>query len=163
MPSNETTTQITLVFQGKYASVNIDRDGISIAMGVSGISYTDSGLVPNTAYIYTITPLNSVGEFGIQPIVVEKSTLPLVSSLSILSNTQTQIILSYDGSYNNVNITRNGTAIVVSTKFSGATYTYTDSGLTPNTLYTYIITPKNPLGRTGTIATITQSTLPNIF
>ena len=162
MPSNETTSQITLIFQGKYASVNIDRDGSSIATDISGISYIDSGLSPNTAYIYTITPLNSVGESGLEPIVVEKSTLPLISSLTVLNKTETKIVLAYDGSYNNVNITRNGTEIVTSTKFTGVTYTYTDSGLTPNTLYTYIITPKNSLERIGTIATITQCTLPNI-
>jgi hypothetical protein len=159
MSSNETTTQITLKFKGKYSYVDISRDGTLIASDVSGATYTDTGLPPNTVYIYTLTPLNSTSDPGTEVLKLQKSTLPIITSFTVSNQTATQIVLAYSGSYTKVSITRNGTAITAATNLTGST-SYTDTGLIANNSYTYVITPKNSLGRTGTVATITKSTLP---
>jgi hypothetical protein len=155
--SSFTDTQIVLEYTGNYTTVSISRDGTDISTNVIDTTYTDTGLTGNTSYIYIITPYDSSGNAGSTATITQK-TLPNITSLSTSSFTDSQIILTYDGSFTNMSISRDGTDI--STNVTDTTYT--DSGLIGNTSYTYIITPYDSSGNAGTTATITQKTLPNI-
>ena len=154
-----TSSKIVLAFAGVfYTDVSITRDGNEIGTGITGSTYTDTGLTPNTSYTYIVTPNDSCNcNTGITSSATQK-TLPDLTSLSISSYTASQIVLAYTGNYTSVSITRNG--IKIATNVS--TSTYTDSYiLTANTSYTYIVTPYNSAG-SGITLTITQKTLPNL-
>jgi hypothetical protein len=155
--SSTTTTEIVLVYSGNYTSVSIFRNGTSIATNITGTTFTDIELIPNTYYTYIVTPKNSNGVEGISGSIT-KITLPNILLIGILGTTTTEIVLQYSGNFTNVSISRNGTP--VANNITGTTYT--DSGLTPNTSYTYVVTPYNSGGNAGIVATIIKSTLPNI-
>jgi hypothetical protein len=157
--SSFTTTQIVLAYTGNFTNVNISRNGTSIATGVTATTYTDTGLTADTSYVYIVTPYNSDGTAGTTTATITKSTLPSMTSISISSETSTQIVLAYTGNFTNVSISRDGTSIA-----TGVTATtYTDTGLTVNTSYTYVVTPYNAAGIIGTVTvTITKSTLPSM-
>ena len=157
--SSFTSSQIVLGYSGNYTKVNITRDGSSIAIGITGTTYTDaSGLSSNTSYTYSITPYNSSGIAGYISTITQ-NTLPNITSLSVFSHTDSQIVLAYSGNYTTVNITRDGSSIA--TDISGSTYT-DSSGLSANTSYTYIFTPYDAYGDAGSTSTITQKTLTDI-
>jgi hypothetical protein len=151
---SETTAQIVLSYSGNFTSVSITRDGSSVATNITGTSYTDVGLTPNTSYTYIVTPNNSVGTGSTATIT--NVTLPNMTSISISSETATSIVLAYTGNYAKVSITRNGTAIASATNITGTSFT--DTGLTANTSYTYIVTPKNSESDLGAPSTITNHT-----
>ena len=155
--SSSTVAQIVLSYSGNYTSVSITRNGISIAANITGTTFTDTGLTVNTSYTYIITPYNSIGA-GLSSSLV-KVTLPNIISLSIPSVSDNEIVLLYSGNYTNVSISRNGT--LIATNITGTTFT--DTGLTGNTSYIYIITPYNSSNEAGIIAIITQKTLPNLL
>ena len=148
------TTEIVLEYTGYFTSVSILRNGVSIATNVSGTTFTDTGLTPNTSYTYIVTPYNSEGDAGVMESITH-STLPNITSLSIPDLTTTQIVLEITGNYTSVSIYRNGAYIA---NITGNTFT--DTGLTVNTSYTYIVTPYNTDVDAGTVASITHSTLP---
>ena len=162
--SSMTSNQIVLQYAGNYTYVNISRDGTLIATEIYATTYTDSGLTGNTVYTYAITPkhvCNIGGKISCNtgiPSIIVQSTLPNITSLSVSSETASQIILNYTGNYTSVSISRNGSNIA--THIIGSTYT--DIGLTANTSYIYIVTPYNSSNDAGIISTITQKTLPNI-
>ena len=153
--SSKTSTQIVLLFTGNYTNVSITRNGTSIATNITGLSYTDSGLTPNTSYTYIVTPYNSSGDSGTTGTITQ-STLPNITSFSIPSETTTEFVFLFIGNYTNVNLTRDG--ITIASHITGTTYT--DTGLIVNTSYTYIITPFGITGDVGVTSTITHSTLP---
>ena len=155
--SSTTPTGIVLQFTGNYTNVSISRNGFSISTNITGTTYTDYELTPNTSYTYTVTPYNSTGDIN-TAITIIQGTLPNITSLSIPSKTTTEIVLEYTGNYTNVSISRNGFSIA--TNITGTTFT--DTGLIVNTSYTYIITPYGVYDDVGSVATITKSTLANL-
>ena len=158
--SSFTESQIVLAYTGNYNNVSISRNGTTISTNITGTSYTDaSGLTANTSYTYIVTPYDTSGNAGIIIYTITQKTLPNLTSLSISSFTETQIVLAYSGNYNSVSISRNGTTI--STGITGTSFTDA-SILTANTSYTYIVTPYNISGNAGITSTITQKTLPNL-
>ena len=153
--SSETTAQTVLAYSGNYTNVSITRNGTAIATNITGTSYTDAGLASNTSYTYVVTPYNSDGRAGSTSSIVNV-TLPYIVSISVSSETTSQIVLAYSGNYTNVSITRNGSAIA--THVSGTSYT-DSSGLAVNSSYIYVVTPYNSDNEAGSSSTITHSTL----
>ncbi len=153
--SSYTSSQIILAFSGIYDTVSITRDGSAIVTDSSGTTYTDSsGLTGNTSHTYIVIPYDVSGNAGTSMTITQK-TLPNLTSLSVSSYTASQIVLAFSGNYTNVSITRNSTSLT--TGFSGTSYT--DSGLTATTSYTYIIIPYDIYGNAGTSMSLTQSTI----
>ena len=146
-------------YTGNYTNVSITRNGTAIsgATNITGTTFTDTGLTAHTSYTYVITPNNSAGAGTTSSLTM--GTLPVLTSLSVSSETSSQTVLLYSGSYTNVSITRNGTAISGATNITGTTFT--DTGLSANTSYTYVVTPNNSSG-SGTSLTTINVTLPNI-
>jgi hypothetical protein len=133
------SSEIVLEYTGDYPSVNIMRDGISIATGITTSSYTDTELIGDTSYTYIVTPISLKNASGSPLSITQKTvSLPFISSLSVSNYTSSQIVLVYAGNYKNVSITRNGTPIA--TNITGTTYT--DTGLTGNNIYIHGYTKK---------------------
>lgn len=91
----------------------------------------------------------------------DKTAPTAPTSFRVTGNTLTSVSLAWNASTDNVGVTgyriaRNGTNLPV---VSGSTLTFTDSGLTAGTSYTYTIVALDAAGNTSTSATVSGSTL----
>ena len=172
-----TTTNVQLLLVGTYDYVNISRtytinniiNRTTIVTNLTDISYTDSiGL--NILYTYTILPfsygINGANDISGTYVQLNEYALPMLSTntsnINITSITSTSLTLNYrNGAFSYVLITRNGVSIP-NIQSNGSQTSYTDSTLSPNTSYTYVITPYNPLNISGTSYTLNANTLPLI-
>ena len=172
-----TTSNVQLLLIGTYDYVNITRTYTSnnttntttIVTNLTGTSYTDSiGL--NILYTYTITPF-SYGINGSNDIFgtsVQRNVyaLPMLSTnptnLNITAISSSSLTLNYkNGAFSYVLITRNGVSIP-NIQSNGPQSSYTDTTVSPNISYTYVITPYNPLNIAGVPSTLSVNTLPLI-
>ncbi len=151
----------------------IYRNGTQIGTSATN-SFTSTGLSPNTSYTYTISaydavPNNSAQSVGVVGTTDPDTTAPTVPGTPTqTSRTMTSMVIGWTSSTDNVAVTgykiyRNGTQIGTS-----ATNSYSDSGLTPGTSYTYTISaydavPNNSAQSTGaSLATLTDSQAPTV-
>lgn len=135
------------------------RNNVYIATA-PGLTYLDTGLVPGTAYAYTVVALDAVYNYSAPADSATGTTLPLTSNaparirvrmvpdvtapsvptgLTANGVSSSQVDLAWNASTDNVGVVgyriyRN--AVLVT---SVATLTYSDTGLTPSTAYTYTI------------------------
>lgn len=136
--------------------------------------YTDSGLAPGTGYSYTVSALDTVGNASAQTSALSVSTLadtqaPTVPGKPTSSaQTVTSITLSWTASTDNVGVTgyrvyRNGSQVATPT-----TTTYTDSGLTPSTSYSYTVSAYDAKSNTSAqssataVSTLADTTAPTV-
>ena len=155
------TNSVTLNISGIYDYINLFRNGTLLAQHFGGTSYLDNiNLDPNSSYIYSATPYNSNDISG-NTIQYTQTTLPIMYACTG-SFTTNSVTLSISGSYQSVNIVRGNTNMVL---VSGLTdISYTDYTVMPNTNYTYIVTPFNTVGVSGTSFTpLTLITTPKIY
>ena len=122
----------------KVAGYEICRNGAKIAVA-DGTSHTDSGLAPGT-YTYTVRAFDSSGNFSeASNQVAFDNQAPTAPELMVSSKTAASVSLRWTASADNVGVTgyelyRNGVKIKTLTATS-----YNDTGLTPDTAYTYIV------------------------
>jgi chitodextrinase len=94
--------------------------------------------------------------------IADQTAPSIPTGLNMASHTDTSIGLSWTASTDNVGVTgykvfRNGTQIA-----TPATTSYTDTGLTPNTTYTYTIAANDAAGNTSSQSTgVAAATLPD--
>jgi chitodextrinase len=133
----------------------------------TGTTYTDSGLTASTAYTYTVKAYDAAGNVSAasSPITVTTSaaadTTPPSTPTGLTSPSQTSssISLSWTASTDNVGVTgyrilRGGTQVGTSTGT-----TYTDTGLTASTAYTYTVKAADAAGNVSAASSpITVST-----
>ena len=123
----------------------IYRSGTLVTTVTSGTAYTDSGLNPSTSYSYTVAAVDTSNHASAQTAAVNGTTAADTSAPTAPTNLQTSLItnnsiaLSWTDSTDNVGVTgyrvfRNGAQVGTS-----ANATYTDTGLTANTQYTYTV------------------------
>ncbi len=126
------------------AGYEIYRNG-SLVRTQAGTSYTDTGLSVFTTYTYTISAYDGVNNFSSLSAPLYGGTAADVTPPSVpdnlhkISSTVSSITLGWDASTDNVGVIgyhlyRNGTLIA-----SPAGSSYTDSGLSVSTNYTYTI------------------------
>lgn len=136
----------------------IYRGGTQIAT-TSAATYTDTALVPGTSYSYTVAAYDAAGNTSAQSSTLATSTLPDTTAPSAPTNlnstgqTTTSISLSWTASTDDVavvgyKIYRGGTQVSTS-----ATASYTDSGLTPGTSYSYTVAAYDAAGNTSAQST----------
>lgn len=125
---------------------------VTIGALLTGLTYTDENLAPNTTYYYTISSVNTRGESAdATPTAIATKALTVpnaVEGIYVASGDQ-QVTLTWDFAYDAVydiarSDTQNGTYTAVVTDFDGIRYT--DGGLTNNQTYYYKITAKNSVG-----------------
>jgi hypothetical protein len=134
-----TSSSVRLNFDGSYNSANIYyADGSS---NTTAKTYLLSSLTPNTYYEYTVKPVNGntiessmVGDY----IDLSATTLGKMKGTSVTSFTSSSVDLSFNGSYQSVNIYKNNTFETNTTS-----NTFSETNLDPNTYYKYTLKPKN--------------------
>ena len=139
---------------GSYANV-------STSIGASDTSYSDTGLTPGTEYTYQIRATNSIGDGGWSnddSATTDNDVPAAVSDLSATkdgTNGATQINLSWTAPANHgatitgYTLQRKagaGSYAQVMTSIGASATTYSDTGLTPATTYTYQIRAVNSVG-----------------
>jgi chitodextrinase len=181
IPANVHTTSVldTSMTLGWDASTDdvgvvgykIYRDGTLVGTATTP-SFTDTGLTPVTNYAYTVKAYdaannNSAASATLNTTTAYDTTAPSVpANLHSTTQTDSTISLTWDAATDNVavsgyNIYRGGTLI---TTTSGTTFT--DSGLSVNTLYTYRISAVDTSSNTSSqtapsnFSTLPDTTLP---
>ncbi|WP_123042053.1 DUF4832 domain-containing protein [Cohnella candidum] len=173
--ASKTTTSLSLTWSAStdnvaVAAYDIFRDGV--LAGSSGtISFTDTGLSPNTSYSYTVTARDAAGNVSPASTALQATTLdaPDTQAPTAPSNVNgtafnAWINLSWTASTDNRGVTgydiyRGGTWVG-----SSASNGYLDSGLSPNTSYTYTVKAKDaagnvsPASAAATITTLASGT-----
>ncbi len=151
----ETTVNLTWNAVPWATAYELKRDGTVIYSG-NATSYNDTGLTPDTEYVYSLVARNSSGDSASADLT-RRTVLPLPTTPTGLTATatETQMTLTwnavpYAATYQ---VKRNGTEI-----YNGSGLTYTDTGLIPNTSYAYEVTAVNARGFSATPATLTQNT-----
>jgi chitodextrinase len=134
------------------AGYHVFRNSVQIAT-TSGTSYTDSGLAASTTYSYTVNAFDAAGNVSAQSTSVNATTSPAdttppsaPTNLSGTSPSSSQVNLSWGASTDNVGVagyrvSRNSAQIATTSSLS-----YSDTGLTASTSYTYSITAFDAAG-----------------
>jgi poly(hydroxyalkanoate) depolymerase family esterase len=151
----DTSVSLSWTAVSGAASYNVYRNGTKAnASAVTGTSYTDTGLASGTTYSYTVAAVDSAGSVGAQSTAVNATTTgtpagpPAPTGLAVTGTTDTSVSLSWTAvsgaaSYN---VYRNGTKV----NTSGVTGTsYSDTGLTASTTYSYTVAAVNGSGTVG--------------
>jgi chitodextrinase len=165
-------TTIALSWQASTDNIGVTgytvyRDGTGIAtVDGSTASYSDGGLIPGTTHTYTVTATDGAG--NVSPASNQASattqadtTPPSAPGTPVATTvTASQVSLSWTASTDNVGVVgyrviRNGSVIAT---VSGTTYT--DSGVSASTSYTYQVVAADAAGNTassGTLSVITPA------
>ena len=144
-----TKTATTLALTWPAASDNIGVTGYTIyrngaQVGTSTTaSFTDTGLTSFTSYTYTVKANDAAGNMGPASSAASISTTaPAPPTLSSSAKTYTAVTLNWSASTDNSVVAgyavyRGGT--LLANVPGNATFTYTDSGLTAGTAYSYTV------------------------
>ncbi|MBQ7065413.1 MAG: hypothetical protein IJN92_01190, partial [Lachnospiraceae bacterium] len=140
------------------AGYEIYRNGKKIAV-TNTLSYTDTGLTPETTYTYTVYAFDEDKNLSEASKEVQATTLAdelapdQVTGLSVISSAGSSITLSWKPSADNVKTThytlyRDGELVADNLERTK----YTDSGLKENKLYIYTITASDKAGNVSQIS-----------
>ena len=150
---------------------NVFRGSTKVGTVSSGTTYTDTGLTAATAYSYHVTAQDAAGNVSASSATVtgttassgggSDTTAPSApTGLTVTGTTSSSVSLSWTASTDNVGVT--GYAVFrgstqVGTVTSGTTYT--DSGLTAATAYSYHVTAHDAAGNvSASSATVSATT-----
>ena len=139
---------------------NVYRGGTEVA-SVSGTSYTDSGLSASTSYSYTVTATNSAGESAHSGAVTGTTAgggttiPPTPGGLAVTGTTSSSVSLSWSASSGatGYNVYRGGSKVASVTGTS-----YTDSGLSASTTYSYAVSATNSAGESAKSSAVSATT-----
>jgi fibronectin type 3 domain-containing protein len=136
-------------------------------------SYQDAAVSANTGYSYTVTALDAAGNQSAKstsvsvttPSAPDKTPPSVPTGLKATATTATSVALAWNASTDNTggsglagyHLYRNGTLIA-----SPATASYTDSGLSPNTSYTYSVSAYDKAANGSVASTPLTVTTENI-
>lgn len=151
----------------------IYRNGTQIGTSAT-TTYSATGLAPNTSYSFAVAAYDASGNTSALSTASNFSTLPdttppsVPTGLSSPSKTVTSINLSWTASTDDVGVTgykiyRNGTQVGTS-----ATTTYSSTGLTPNTSYSFTVAAYDAIGNTSaqsaasSFSTLADTTAPSV-
>lgn len=139
------------------AGYNIYRDGVQIATAAT-IAYQDTGVAPSSMHAYNIAAYDVSGNvsaqtasvWGTAPADTTPPTVP--TQLTAQAVSISQINLTWLASTDNVAVAsyavyRNGSKVGTS-----STASYSDTGLTPSTTYTYTVSATDTSGNTSALS-----------
>ncbi len=143
------------------AGYYVYRGGVQIANVTTGTAYLDNGLTASTAYAYTVKAYDAAGNVSAvsstanvtTPAKTDTTAPTVPASLGSSSITTTGATISWAASTDNVGVSaylvfRNGTQIATT-----AATSYTDSGLTAATTYSYTVKAQDAVGNTSAAST----------
>ena len=128
----------------------------SYRSGITGSSFTDTGLINGTTYYYKLTASNSAGESGRSSEVSAQPTTPATPPATPTSVSatpgNTQAVVSWTPvsgatSYTLYRGTSSGNETIYRSGITGSSFT--DTGLTNGTTYYYKLTASNAAGESG--------------
>jgi hypothetical protein len=134
------STTIQLSISGAYSYVDIFGNNVSLVYSLYDTSYTFVGANDNTLYTFEIIPYNSNDISG-SPITVSGEELPVLYNLAFSSIGSSSVNLSISGSYSYVNIVRDNSSVINHL----TDISFTDTGLSPNVIHNYSVTPYNAI------------------
>ena len=161
LSAGTTSTSATLTWSAVSGatSYNVYRGGSKVG-SATGTSYTDTGLSPSTGYSYTVTAVNAAGEGPASAAVNATTTsgqgVPAApTGLAVGSVTSTSVALSWSAvsGATSYDVYRGGSRVGSATGTS-----YTDTGLSPSTGYSYTVTAVNAAGEGPASAAVTATT-----
>ncbi|MEV4623271.1 DUF4832 domain-containing protein [Asanoa sp. NPDC049573] len=166
-----TNTSVSLSWSAATDNVGVTgyqvfRDGV-LAGSPTGTTFTDTGRSPGQTYQYTVRARDAAGNISGASTAVPGTTsgcagdctAPSTPTLSSPGKTDTTVSLSWTGSTDNVGVTgyevfRGGTLVGSPTGTS-----FTDSGLTASTAYSYTVKARDAAGnRSAASNTVTVTT-----
>ncbi len=169
------TTQTSTNLSWTASTDNVGVTGYDVYRGttllttVTGTTYTATGLTAATAYTFSVRAKDAAGNISASSNTVNVTTLanttdttaPSTPTLSAAGTTQTSTNLSWTASTDNVGVTGydvyRGTTLL--TTVTGTTYTAT--GLTAATAYTFSVRAKDAAGNVSASSnTVNVTTLP---
>lgn len=144
-----------------------DNFNLVATLASNAVSFTANNLSENTVYRFRVGAENSVGINWSAPASVSTpSTIPAVpGNLTAVASSTTSVSLAWtDNSSNETSFEirrKIGTGIfVILTSLAANTVSYVDSGLTPDTSYTYNVRASNAAGASSWTTDIVATTMP---
>jgi chitodextrinase/lysophospholipase L1-like esterase len=159
--TSKSTNTVALAWNASTDNVGVTgyrvlRDNVPVKTLGTVLTYTDTGLTANRAYNYTIEAFDAAGNYSARASVSVTTTAssdavaPGAPTLTATVQSGTSVALSWSGSTDNVGVTNytifsNGALIAT----NGTATTYTATGLTAGTKYTFIVYAKDAAGNTS--------------
>lgn len=147
------------------AGYNVYRMGTKVnSSPLTSTTYTDGGLLSGTSYTYTVRAVTASGATSQDSASVTASTtgnpppLATPANLAVSGRTSTSVSLTWSAASGaaGYNVYRNGTK-VTATPVSATSFT--DSGLTPNTTYSYAVSSFSSGRESALSASVSATTL----
>ena len=135
-----------------------------VVSGITGTTYTDTGLTDGTTYFYVVTPANTSGD-GANSAEASTATIPAAPTGLTATGSVGQIALTWTAStgatsYNVLRATSsNGSYTTVATGLTDTSYT--DTGLANGTTYYYAVTATNASGSSANSTQVNAITAPD--
>ena len=149
------------------AGYDVRRDGVVVTT-TSATTYNDTGLSPDTSFVYTIVARDAAGNSSASSNTATISTLPasdtqaptVPASLQGNATSATEIRLTWSASTDNVGVagyevSRDGIVITTTN-----TTSFSNTGLTQNTTYVYTVAARDAAGNVSSPSTIASVTTP---
>ncbi|WP_430122913.1 fibronectin type III domain-containing protein [Paenibacillus solani] len=171
--SGVTSSSVTLSWQASTDNVGVTGydvyQGSSLAVSVTGLSATISGLTPSTTYSFKVVAKDAAGNLSPASATVNATTsgtgggtdttAPTApSNLTVSGVTSSSVTLSWQASTDNVGVTGydvyQGSSLAVSVTGLSATI----SGLTPSTTYSFKVVAKDAAGNLSPASSTVNAT-----
>ena len=171
-PTSATTVDLTWSASTDNVAVTtyrVRRGGVTVAANVAGTSFADTNLTPSTNYSYTVSAVDGAGNRSAEstaalattPAAVDTTAPTVPANLSATAASSTVVNLTWSASSDSVGVTsyrvqRDGVAIANSVVGTS----YSDTGLTPNTAYSYTVSAVDAAGNRSLESTADPVTTP---
>ena len=138
-------TSITI---GRYDPIGTNTKSYDVSNAAiiydNSINFTNSTIPYDVSYTYTLTPKNSAGVAGTPLVVGTIYTIPNIATATSTVIDVSSIQISVTGSYASIKVdTYNGTTLSATNTYNKSQFPVTDTNLTIDTSYNYILTPFN--------------------
>jgi chitodextrinase len=168
-----TPTQVQLTWNAATDNVGVTgyriyRGGVRIGTSTT-TGYTDATVAAATTYSYTVTAVDAAANESV-PSAALSVTTPAApdttpptqpGGLVVSATTATSVSLRWTASTDNVGVHHYEVSRDSGAPASTTATAYTDSGLTPNTLYRYSVVAVDAAGNRSTAALVNGTTAPD--
>jgi chitodextrinase len=157
----KSTNTVALAWNASTDSVGVTgyrilRDNVPVKTLGNVLTYSDTGLTAGRAYTYNIEAFDAAGNYSTRATLSVTTTAssdavaPGAPTLTATVQSGSSVALSWSGSTDNVGVTNytifsNGALIAT----NGTATTYTATGLTAGTKYTFVVYAKDAAGNTS--------------